>query len=48
MNNQLNDFELKNIQGGAIRWAIIGGISAIGILLAGIIDGYLRPLSCKR
>ena len=40
--------ELKNINGGEITFAtgclIVGGI----VFLIGVIDGYLRPLSCKK
>lgn len=40
--------ELKNITGGEITLAagclIAGGI----VFLIGIIDGYLRPLACKK
>ena len=44
----LRNSELINVGGGAIKFgigaAIIGGI----VLLVGIVDGFLRPLACRR
>lgn len=45
----LSDQELTNVNGGAIKLAIskylvVGGIATFFI---GIINGYLRPLTCK-
>lgn len=43
---QLNQEELINIEGGAIRaWLIIG--VGVAVFVAGVIDGYLRPLKCN-
>lgn len=43
----LNDCELMSIEGGAIKKSLIVGLVAIGVLVAGIIDGLLRPLKCN-
>lgn len=45
----LTNQELSEVNGGAIRlavskWIIVGGIATFVI---GIINGYLRPLTCK-
>lgn len=44
---QLSDKELKNVKGGL---SITAGfvIGAIVIFLAGVIDGFVRPLSCNK
>ncbi len=40
--------ELINVKGGAINWITIGiGLGAVATFLIGVIDGYLRPLSCN-
>lgn len=45
---ELSKKELSNIQGGGfntgIAFAIIAGLTFI----AGIIDGYVRPLACHK
>lgn len=43
----LSDKELKNINGGAINWTSGIIIGSILTLIAGIIDGYFRPLKCN-
>jgi len=43
----LNDCELYNIEGGAIKKSLVMGLLALGVLVAGIIDGLLRPLKCN-
>ena len=41
--------ELINISGGKAPWAAIGVVvSIVATLLAGIIDGYFRPLTCNK
>ena len=44
---KLTNRELKNIKGGISAWAIIG-IIAGAIFGIGGVDGYARPLPCKR
>lgn len=44
----LQDEELMSLTGGAIKyglWTVIGGVITF---IIGIIDGYLRPLSCNK
>ena len=42
----LKDSELYMITGGALKKGLIFGLLAVGALVAGIIDGLLRPLKC--
>ena len=44
---QLNDNDLMAINGGAIKWGVIGLIVGASAFIAGIIDGYLRPFKCR-
>ncbi len=39
--------ELKKISGGGISFGAIFGISAGLTFLIGLLDGYVRPLSCR-
>ena len=45
---RLNDCELANIEGGAIKKSLLIGLAAFGVLLAGIIDGYKPQCLHKR
>lgn len=40
--------ELKIIYGGKTKWTIGVILGVISTLIAGIFDGYLRPLSCNK
>jgi len=44
---QLKKDELKVIYGGGfVKWMLAGLLSA-GVLISGIVDGFLRPNQCK-
>jgi bacteriocin-like protein len=46
--NNINDNELKKITGGGLSLGtslLIGGIITF---IIGVIDGYVRPLKCRR
>jgi len=44
----LSEYELKNINGGAFKFGI-GALIGAGIsFIIGLIDGYMRPLSCNK
>lgn len=43
----LNDNELMNIEGGAIKVGLVIGIGAGITFLIGLIDGIFRPLKCN-
>lgn len=45
---KLKNEELENINGGAIHFGIALGISAGITFLIGLIDGYVRPLACRK
>ncbi len=42
----LNEKELENIIGGGISYAFLAAIGAVGVFIAGVIDGIVRPLKC--
>lgn len=42
----LKENELNNIKGGFGPWLAIG-IGAVIVFLAGLIDGYTRPIKCN-
>lgn len=44
----LKDNELCNITGGAVKWTVGVIIGTIFTFLAGVVDGYLRPLKCNK
>ncbi len=43
----LTDKELLNISGGSIKWTLALVAGTIITFIAGVIDGYLRPLKCN-
>jgi len=48
---EITNDELRNIYGGGKKglFRMIGvALGVIGTLVAGIIDGYLRPLTCNK
>lgn len=44
----LENSKLKEINGGAIKWSIALILGSIFTLIAGILDGYKRPLPCNK
>ena len=40
--------ELVNVTGGGINWTTISIIGTVISFIAGIVDGYLRPISCHK
>ncbi len=44
---KLNEKELETINGGGISWSLVAAIGAIGVFIAGVVDGILRPLKCN-
>ncbi|MBQ6686975.1 MAG: class IIb bacteriocin, lactobin A/cerein 7B family [Bacilli bacterium] len=43
----LKDKDLVEINGGGVKKGLLIGLAALGALVAGIIDGLLRPLKCR-
>ncbi len=43
---KLNTEELLKIEGGSGGGLLILGLIALGTIIAGIIDGFTRPLAC--
>lgn len=42
----LKENELMDIEGG-VKYSILLAIGAVGVFIAGVIDGILRPLKCN-
>lgn len=40
--------ELFQINGGISKGVILGGLAIAISFIVGVIDGYLRPLSCNK
>lgn len=40
--------ELMDVTGGGIKIGLVIGIGSLISFLVGVIDGYLRPLSCNK
>lgn len=40
--------ELNTIEGGGVKIGFFAALGGFITLVVGIIDGYLRPLSCNR
>lgn len=43
----LNDKELMNVDGGAVKIGLLVGIGAGVTFLIGVLDGFFRPLKCN-
>ena len=43
---ELNKEETKKIKGGGVSAFVVVGISALITLIAGIVDGFVRPIGC--
>lgn len=39
--------ELLKVTGGSINWTAISIVGTIVTFIAGLIDGYLRPIKCQ-
>lgn len=44
---KLDNNTLKNTYGGAISLGLILAIGAIATLIAGLVDGFIRPYRCR-
>ena len=43
----IKENELHQIKGGASKWTVGFVIGAVVSFVAGLIDGFMRPLSCN-
>jgi len=43
----LDTQKMQAIDGGALNWALLGGLAAIITFLAGLFDGYTNPNKCN-
>ena len=44
---KLSNKELKSVVGGVSVWAILGAIAGV-IFGFGAVDGYVRPVKCRK
>ena len=44
---KLSNQELMEVNGGAVKWAIVGAIAAGVSFLIGVVDGIILPLKCN-
>lgn len=44
----LTNKELMDINGGGLNWSVALILGSIFTLIAGILDGYKRPLPCNK
>lgn len=45
---ELNTEELRLITGGSVKFGVYLAIGGFLSFIIGVIDGYLRPLSCNK
>jgi lactobin A/cerein 7B family class IIb bacteriocin len=45
---KIKDEELKQINGGVIKWGLGIAIAAGVTFIIGLVDGYVRPLACNK
>ena len=45
---ELKKEELKEINGGGFSWGLASLIAAGATFIIGVIDGYVRPLACRK
>lgn len=45
---EMNQNELKQINGGGINFGIWAAIGAGITFLIGLVDGYIRPMACNK
>lgn len=43
----LKEQELTQIVGGGVSYSILAIIGAVGVFIAGVVDGIIRPLKCN-
>lgn len=44
---ELNQDEMKQVQGGGVNWSLVAGIGAVISFIIGVIDGYVNPIKCN-
>lgn len=45
---RLTDEQLLLVNGGATLKAVLGGIAVAISFIVGVVDGYLRPMACRK
>lgn len=44
----LQSDELISITGGAVKYGVVAIVGGLLTFLIGVVDGYLRPLTCNK
>ena len=44
---EIKNYELKDIKGGAISWGLVAGIGAAITFFIGLFDCYTNPIKCR-
>ena len=44
---KLQNNDLYNVEGGAVKWGVLSGIAAAISFIMGFIDGYTNPKRCN-
>ncbi len=44
----LSNEELNEINGGAIKWGIVLVATGVFSFIAGLVDGLINPIKCRR
>lgn len=45
---EINDEQLSCITAGGIKYGVLAAIGGVITFIIGVIEGYLRPLSCNK
>ena len=45
---KVNDLEMYEITGGAVKWGLIAGLGALASFMIGVYDGWVNPKKCNR
>lgn len=43
---KINKEEMKNVNGGAVKWGLIVGVGAFASFVLGVFDGWVNPQKC--
>ena len=46
--SEINNKEMYNVNGGAVRWGLYATIGALATFVAGFIDGYIHLKKCNK
>ncbi len=44
---KLNEKQMLDVNGGAVKWGVIAGFGAFASFVIGVIDGWMNPQKCN-